>query len=123
MHPDGCAVGRDLGRSVGEPFVYRAVGIAPPAAEGRRLDRVVIEGPDRRVRLSLVVTLDIVGAERDRMQPDPVEIERLGGAADTTGPADPGGTAYRQHRVQGRDQAARTRPPLPPGRRDFLVNR
>ncbi len=34
------------------------------------------------------MTPDIVDAERDRMQPDPGEIERLGGAADTTGPAD-----------------------------------
>jgi len=63
--------------------------------------------------LALVIALQLVGAERDRVDVDALEVERLRGGTVPAGPADPRAAMLGQHRVQRGHQTAGTRTPLP----------
>ena len=65
LHPDR-AVGRGhRGGALREALVDPHVGLPPLAVVRGRRDHVVVERPEGVVRESLVVVLDVVGAERD----------------------------------------------------------
>ena len=66
LHPDGGALGGDLGDGVGEPLVDLDVGLPPVPVELRRRDDVVVERPQRGVGEALVVVLDLLRGQRRR---------------------------------------------------------
>ncbi len=113
LHPDRGALGRDVRRGLREPGVDQAVRLPPAALVGGCLDGVVVERPDRRVGLALVVALQLLGAQRHRVQPDSLQIERFGRGAGAAGPADPGAVMLGEDGVQRGDQPARAASPLP----------
>ena len=59
LHPDGGALGGDLGGPVGEALVDRDVGVPPLAVELRLGDDVVVERPEGAVGEALVELLDL----------------------------------------------------------------
>src|SRR5262249_22500478 len=72
LDPHGGARVGDPGGLGGEALVDSKVRIPPLALEHRRLDRVVIQRPQARVREALVVALDVVRGQWHRVQFDAV---------------------------------------------------
>ena len=123
VDPHGAA-GRDvLGDGRREAHVDFAVGVPPGAVERRRADRVVIERPDRGVGEAEVELLVLLGADRDRLQPDALVGRRWLLVVRGAGPADPQSLAILQHRREGRDQSAGTREPPVVARRAGVTQR
>ena len=111
LHPDHRVALGVVGGDLGEPPVHPLVRLPPAAVEGRRLDRVVVERPERGVGVALVVVLVVVAGQRHGSHPDTVGIwyERRG--IDPAGPADPRPVPVAQDRVQRADQPARAARP------------
>ena len=89
LHPDRRPGRRPPGGRLGEAAVDLPVGLAPVPVEDGRLDRVVVERPDGRVGLALVVVLDLLGRQRHRVQPDAVDLERRPARARARRPSRP----------------------------------
>src|SRR5258708_5999591 len=75
----GGAGGGGGGGGRGTRLVRPPVGLPPTAPVCRRLDGIVVEGPQAGVGEALVVALHLVGAEVDRTQSHAVEFEGLRG--------------------------------------------
>ena len=107
LHPDGGALGGDLGGRLGEALVDRDVGVPPLAVELRLGDEVVVERPQGAVGEALVELLDLLGAQVDRHEVQAVLLERLDHVVvGRARPADPGAVVGPHHRLERRDQAA-----------------
>src|SRR5690606_11864334 len=102
-----------LGGDPGEPAVDPDVRLPPASMEGGRLDRVVVERPQRRVGVALVVVLVVVLGERDGAHPDAVDVWHGWRGVDSAGPTDPGRAALAEDRMQRGDQAAGAASPFP----------
>jgi hypothetical protein len=112
LHPDdGTAVGV-VGGGVGEPAVDPLVRLPPPAVELRRLDRVVVQRPERGVRVPLVVLLVVRLRQRHGPHADAVEVGHVRRRVDASGPADPRSTAFAQNRMESGDEPTRAAAPL-----------
>ncbi len=68
---------RDARQREREPFVDGVVGIPLVTVVGRLAESIVVERPQRVVREALVVELDLLRADPDRMQVDPFDRERV----------------------------------------------
>ena len=112
LHPDHRAVGCRARGRLGEAAVDAHVRVPPLAVERRRRDHVVVERPERVVRESLVVLLELVGRERHRDDRDAVVLEGVELAVGDAGPADPGAVGGTHDGFEGRDQSAGRALPL-----------
>jgi hypothetical protein len=124
LDPDGRARRGDVGAGLREPAVHLDVAVPPGPVEHRALDDVVVERPERRVGETFVVVADFVGAQRNRVQHEPVVVELLHVDVGDARPADPGALSRAQERLQGGDEPARAgRPAAFAVRRAFEVHR
>ena len=86
VHPPEAVVSGSVGR--GEPRVHLSVGSPPGALERGLLHEPVEQRPERAVRESVVIGIDITPGERHRAQLD-VEALHAAGHLGTTVPPDP----------------------------------
>ena len=104
--------GRDGCGPLGELLVHGDVRAPPLLLELRREDRVVVQRPQGGVGEPVVEAPGVVLGEGDRLQVDrPVaeRLDRLGGS----GPADPGGAAAADRRLQRGHEPAGALHPRP----------
>jgi hypothetical protein len=111
VHPHGRADVRDPGGRVGEPAVHVDVGLPPVPVVARLRDHVVVQRPQRVVRETLVVVLDLTGVQRDRHHPDALVFERLEFDVGSARPAHPGSVRRLHQRLERGDEASGRHPP------------
>ena len=112
LDPHLTALVGDPGRRLGEALVDGHVAVPPLAVVGRGSDDVVVERPQRAVREALVVELDVLGRQVDRLELQVVVGERLDVVVGRAGPADPGAAVGAHHRLEGGHQTAGGGAPL-----------
>ena len=119
VHPhDGAGCG-DLCGPAREPLVHLHVAVPPVPVVGRVDDEVVVERPQRRVRESLVVALDLLAAERHGHEVHVLEVEGLELLVRRAGPAHPRTAGAAHDGGDGGDEA--TGGGLPRGRGGRIV--
>ncbi len=106
VYPHHGAVGCRARGRLGESTVDPHVRLPPFAVERRRRDDVVVERPERVVRETLVVLLELRLRERHRDDRDAAVLERLELAIGDARPADPRAVGGAHHGLEGGDEAA-----------------
>ena len=107
LHPHRGPFGGLLGGLLGEPLVDLLEGVPPLAVEHRLDHAVVIQRPQGGVGESLVVLLDLLGAERHRVDVVAIMVEGLDDLVRGAVPPDPCTTLALHDRLECRHQTTR----------------
>ena len=105
VHPDRRVAGRPVGGVLGEAPVDRFIHVPPLPVELRLGDDVVVERPQGGVGETLVEALDLLGAQRDRVEVHPVVLEGLEAGLVAARPADPDPVVGPHHGLDRRHQS------------------